>query len=68
MSHPALTEQMVEAAAKALADSPTIDAPKLPYMAWMGTAQIEAGWQFDLTVSSAYHRAWNDAIAFKEKT
>ena len=30
--------------------------------------QIEAGWPFDLTVSSAYHRAWNDAIAFKEKT
>jgi len=34
-----VTEKMVEAAAKVLADSPTIDSPKLPWQSWMGTAR-----------------------------
>lgn len=34
-----ITEEMVEAAAKVIANSPGIDAPKLPFPCWMGLAR-----------------------------
>jgi len=33
------TEKEVEAAARVMADLPTIDAPKLPFPCWMGSVR-----------------------------